>query len=123
MSQQDNKDFWLYLLVALKNWWFFIAVLVMSMLMKFYTMMKYRKDITFMEFWVEFILSAFGTALTLFVMIKLKFDIEHPVWFSGVGSLSGICMAQLAKIVSKETSPILELIIAQIKNFIKSKKQ
>ena len=92
-----------------------IITFMFSMVAKIYNMMAYKKRMTRMQCSIEFVLCGLGGALTIYVLYSLN----SPKWvLCGVGGFSSLLINPIATIITKEASPILELLVADIKVFL-----
>ena len=92
-----------------------IVTFMFSMVVKIHHMMAYKKRMTPMQCSVEFVLCGLGGALIIYVLYSLN----SPKWvLCGVGGFSSLLINPIATIITKEASPILELLVADIKVFL-----
>ena len=93
-----------------------IVTFLFSMVVKIHNMMAYKKRMTHIQCSIEFILCGFGGALTIYVLHTLN----APKWIlCGVGGFSSLLINPIATIITKEASPVLELIVADLKVFLR----
>lgn len=93
-----------------------IFTFMFSMAVKIHNMMAYKKRMTSMQCSVEFVLCGMGGALTIYVL----YSINAPKWvLCGVGGFSSLLINPIATIITKETTPILELAVKGIKQVIR----
>ena len=108
----SNLPFWADVVV---KYGILIVTFLFSMVVKVHNMMAYKKRITRMQCSIEFVLCGLGGALTIYVLYSLN----SPKWvLCGVGGFSSLLINPIATIITKEASPILELLVADIKVFL-----
>jgi len=108
----SNLPFWADVVV---KYGILIVTFLFSMVVKVHNMMAYKKRMTRMQCSIEFVLCGLGGALTIYVLYSLN----SPKWvLCGVGGFSSLLINPIATIITKEASPILELLVADIKVFL-----
>lgn len=108
----SNLPFWADVVV---KYGILIVTFLFSMVVKVHNMMAYKKRMTRMQCSIEFVLCGLGGALTIYVLYSLN----SPKWvLCGVGGFSSLLINPIATIITKEASPILELLVADIKTFL-----
>lgn len=108
----SNLPIWVDIIV---KYGILIVTFMFSMVVKIHNMMAYKKRMTPMQCYVEFVLCGLGGALTIYVLYSLN----SPMWIlCGVGGFSSLLINPIATIITKEASPILELLVADIKIFL-----
>jgi len=107
-----NAPIWLDFVV---KYGILIVTFLFSMVVKIHNMMAYKKRMTSMQCSIEFVLCGLGGALTIYVLHA----INAPKWvLCGVGGFSSLLINPIATIITKEATPILELIAKDIKVFL-----
>jgi len=108
----SNLPFWADVVV---KYGILIVTFLFSMVVKVHNMMAYKKRMTRMQCSIEFVLCGLGGALTIYVLYSLN----SPKWvLCGVGGFSSLLINPIATIITKEASPILELLVVDIKVFL-----
>ncbi len=108
----NNTQFWA---TVLMKYGILFVTFLFSMVVKIHNMMAYKKRMTPMQCSIEFVLCGLGGALTIYVL----YTINAPKWLlCGVGGFSSLLINPIATIITKEASPILELIVADLKIFL-----
>ena len=108
----SNLPFWADVIV---KYGILIVTFMFSMVVKIHNMMVYKKRMTPMQCSIEFVLCGLGGALTIYVLYSLN----SPKWIlCGVGGFSSLLINPIATIITKEASPILGLLVADIKVFL-----
>lgn len=118
----DNLITWANVMDTLFKYGVLILTFLFSMAVKIHNMMAYKKRMTPLQCSIEFVLCGLGGALTIYVL----YSINAPKWMlCGVGGFSSLLVNPIATIVTKEATPVLELVVKDIKallhKYIKNK--
>jgi hypothetical protein len=93
-----------------------IVTFLFSLVVKIHNMMAYKKRMTATQCTMEGILCGLGGALTIYVLYKINAPL---IILCGVGGFSSLLVNPIATIITKEATPVLELIVAYLKKFLR----
>lgn len=93
-----------------------IFTFMFSMVVKLYNMMAYKKRMRPWQCAVESTLSGMGSALTIYVLYSIHANV---IVLCFIGGFSSLAINPIATVITKETTPILELAAKGIKGWIK----
>lgn len=109
---QEERDLSIRILEWLVKNGFIIGTFTFSLLAKLHQMMKYRKRLRMIPCIIETGLSGLGSALVLYVMLQMKIN----TWlFCIIGGFSPLVITPVIDTISKNATPILEQMAADVK--------
>lgn len=113
MNQQE-RDF--HLIEFIVKYGFIIGTFILSMVAKVHSMIRFKKRMTRIECVTETLLCGLGSALAIYVLTQMSF----PKWvFCLLGGFSSLIITPITSIITKEATPILELLVISLKEWIK----
>lgn len=93
-----------------------IFTFMFSMVAKLYSIMVYKKRMRPWQCAVESTLCGMGSALTIYVLYSIHANV---IVLCFIGGFSSLAINPIATVITKETTPILELAAKGIKGLIK----
>lgn len=113
----EHQHLWEQVLNKLIEYGLAIFVFIFSMVAKVYSIWKYRKRMTRLECFIDTTLSGLGGSIIIYILMEMSM----PKWlFCFIGGFAALIVTPATNIISREATPILQIIINGVKKLLSS---
>lgn len=112
-----DKNFITIIIELLIQYGLVICLFAFSVFAKIFSIIRNNVKMTRMQIVLETAFSGFGSALTIYILYQMNL----PLWIFCISSgFSSLIITPVTTIISKEATPIMDLMAESIKKFIRS---